>query len=231
VYRDGICAARKGLVLKDGKLLQLVPEKKVCDSLQAWIAEMGQPTFGAARVRLPDPRTRHQKAQDCLEKLGSFHEKIKYLITEYKLKQSVNFRPSPIQKYEWAVASHERNKRDTKRRLVELNLEAPGAGRQLIRWGNYMKTTGDYMQSMHALVEGLSEEDRYKQVAYIWNKWKSYLYVKGPENRASVVAETWLAGSLNGVYYCEGGVVQKWAPQGPTQVFLAWRGQEIAFNV
>ena len=235
VYPDGIALSRKGLVLKEGAILQLLPEKKVYTSLGAWIVDLAQPTFGAVRVRLPDPRTRHEKAQDELKKLAGFPEKIAHLMREYNLKPFASFGYSPKQLYENAVRRMAAQQEQTKLQFAELNLGAPGAGEQLIRlgtrMGTRMKRLAAYRESLRLRVEGLSEEDRNKEPVQIFNLRKSFLFIKDAVYGRCTVAMP-ADKRRKGIYHqAAGGGAKEWVPQGPTQVFLSWRGKEIVFEV
>jgi len=235
VYPDGIALSRKGLVLKEGAILQLLPEKKVYTSLGAWIVDLAQPTFGAVRVRLPDPRTRHEKAQDEVNKLESFEQKIAYLTQQYNLKPFASFGYSPKQLYENAVRRMAAQQEQTKLQFAELNLGAPGAGEQLIRlgtrMGTRMKRLAAYRESLRLRVEGLSEEDRNKEPVQIFNPRKSFLFIKNAVYGRCTVAMP-ADKRRKGIYHqAAGGGAKEWVPQGPTQVFLSWRGKEIVFEV
>lgn len=231
LYSDGIRGLRKGLVLTEGTLLQLVPEKKVYASLGTWIVDLGRPSFGAVRVRLPDPRTRHQKMQDALNKMGSFHEKIAHITAEYRLKQVPVFRESPNDSYKRLLRMCQSQQEYCAKEMQKLKLGEAGAADILLGLGRRLKRMEYYKDAEYERNSKLSEEERNKITITIWHQHKSYLYVKSAEYGACVVAHACTAGPLNGVYYCEGSATHKWAPQGPTQVFLLWRGQEIAFNV
>jgi hypothetical protein len=226
VYRNGIRGLRKGLMLKEGAILQLVPEKKVYTSLGAWIVDLAQPAFGAVRVRLPDPRTRHEKAQEEVSKLGSFEQKIAWLLAHYKLKQFTRFNPSPKMNYEYAANGYEQEKKRVKKYLAELNLEASGAPRELQKYGRWLKYAADHKERTFQYMNTLSEEAKNKRYVSIFNRWKSFLFIKDAQYGRCVVAAV-----TDGVYHQGLGGGCKWVPQGPTQVFLSWRGQEIAFNV
>jgi len=235
VYPDGIALSTKGRVLKEGAILQLLPEKKVYTSLGAWIVDLEQPTFGAVRVRLPDPRTRHEKAQDEVNKLESFEQKIAYLTQQYNLKPFASFGYSPKQLYENAVRRMAAQQEQTKLQFAELNLDAPGAGQQLIRlgtrMGTRMKRLAAYRESLRLRVEGLSEEDRNKEPVQIFNPRKSFLFIKDAVYGRCTVAMP-ADKRRKGIYHqAAGGGAKEWVPQGPTQVFLSWRGKEIVFEV
>ena len=226
VYGNQQCHEKKGLVLKDSALLQLVPEKKVFASLNAWIADMGRPSFGAVRVRLNDPRTRHEKAQEALDKLGSFQEKIAYLTELYKLKQSARFRNSVKQNYEFAVQHYERTKERIQVALRRVDLDNPEAARIIAREARELKSVTKHKDASFTHMNSLSEEDRERRPAYIHNHWNSFLYTKDVVYGRCIVAK-----SPGGSIYHHKNGAQKWVPQGPTQVFLLWRRQEIPFNV
>lgn len=225
LYRDGIRGLRKGLVLKEGAILQLVPEKKVYTSLGAWIVDLARPTFGAVRVCLPDPRTRHEKAQDEVNKLASFPEKIAWLMAHYKLKQFLRFNPSPKMVYDDAVNGYEQAKKRVKNYLAELNVEAPEAPCNLQKYGRWLKNMQLHKKRCFLQMNTLSEEAQNKRYVYICNRWKSFLFIKDAQYGRCVVA------AAEYVYHRGHGGAPKWVPQGPTQVFLLWRGEEIAFNV
>ena len=229
VYRNGIEERRKGLVLKGGAILQLRPEKKTYESLNAWIEEMERPTFGVVRVCIYDPRTRHQKAQEKLNAMDcSFEQKIVWLMQHYKLKQKLRFWASPKKRYEIAVVNCEQEKARVKQNLAQLNLGAPEAGNSLARWGRWLKGRALHVELSLGYMNSLSEEDRNKSPITLSNRWNSYLYVKDASGHC-VVAED----SLSVYHQChkDAAAVRKWVPQGPTQVFLWWRMQEIVFNV
>ena len=231
VYPDGIALSRKGLVLKEGAILQLLPEKKVYTSLGAWIVDLAQPTFGAVRVRLPDPRTRHEKAQDELKKLAGFPEKIAHLMREYNLKQFVGFGYSPKQLYESQLAVLQMYEGDTICHLKELDIKSPDAGVKLIRWGRWLKRAKEKKDKARAYMNLLSEEARNQEPPRIYNHWKSRLYTKDSDEKRCTVAMP-ADKRRKGIYHqAAGGGAKEWVPQGPTQVFLSWRGKEIVFEV
>jgi hypothetical protein len=228
VYRNGIEGRRKGLVMKERKLLQLLPEKRLFDSLNAWIEEMGQPTFGVVKVCVYDPRTRHQKAQEALDAMkGSFEQKISWLMQQYKLKQVLNVKYSPKQHYERAVKYCENAKAKLKNDVPLINMDAPGGLERLVSSVNWFKSTERYANRKRLQLDQLSLEAQNKQPMRIINRWMSRLSIKDPVIGTSIITT-----SCNSVYM---QVSRKEArvfnPQGPTQVFLWWRRQIIAFTV
>lgn len=224
LYRDGRGRLRKGLVLKEGAILQLVPEKKVYTSLGEWIAELAQPTFGAVRVRLPDPRTRHEKVQDEVSKLGSFEKKVEYIMATYNLKQRVKFGYSPKELYEQAQVYCEMRKNATKERLAGFDLSAPDAGRLLERYGRHLKNAEAYKERAFKFMQSRPEKERDTKPISFHDRWRSSLVTRdggGLTTHGGIVYhQSWVADAPRPV-----------DPEGQSQVFLLWRGKEIAFNV
>lgn len=225
LYRDGRGRLRKGLVLKEGAILQLVPEKKVYTSLGEWIAGLAQPTFGAVRVRLPDPRTRHEKAQEELSKLGSFEEKVAYLMSTYNLKQRVKFGYSPKELYEQAQVHRDTKKNVIKERLAGFDLSAPEAGQLLEIYGRHLKNAEVFKQQAFKFMQSRPEKERDTRPISFHNRWHSCLVARD-------------GGALTthgGIVYHDssptGMAPHPLPPEGQSKVFLMWRGKQIAFNV
>lgn len=244
LYPQGPPQGRKGLILRDTVLLQLLPEKKVFASLAEWIGEMGRPSFGAVRVCLQDPRTRHEKVQEALNNLGSFREKVAHLRQEYKLKQFVSFSQTPTQMYESAVRGHEYAKKEVKRLMERIDVERPEAASKLTSLARWLKSSLERKAKLFNAMDRLPEEERHKAPVNIYNRTKTFLYTNNGVHGRCLVADSCEEGPSGGVYHrlvdASNGIcaspltkcrAHKWEPQGPAEVCLLWRGEEIVFNL